>query len=144
MSKKKMIFLEQWFDSLMGDELAGIGEKEMGAILYAAAAYCFKGEKIDIGVVFGEEYGNLNGVMSGLYPQIDNIVGYVAGGAVGGRVKYGADEVYDLLKQGKSVKEVAEVLGMEPAKSRSLYSNPGYKKFKQEQKEMFAKFSSES
>ena len=142
MSKKKMIFLEQWFDSLMGNELAGIGEKEMGAILYATAAYCFRGEKIDIGAVFGEEYGALNGVMGSLYPQIDNIAGYVPGGTVGGHIKYGEDEVYNLLKQGKSVKEVAECLGMDPAKSRSLYSNPGYKRFKKEQKEMLAKFSS--
>lgn len=125
----KMIFMEQWFNSLKTE----LTNEQIGAVLYAAATYCYTGVKTDFGAAFGEDYKFLAGVMATLYPQIDNIRGYrQEKSKTGNRAKYDDDLVYELFKNGLTAKEVAAAIGIEPEKARSLYSNAGYKKFKKE------------
>ena len=72
----KMIFMRDWYESIMNDEYIETTEQEMSYILYAAMQYCFTGEKINLGEVFGSEFRGLNRSMPNIYSQIDKIMSY--------------------------------------------------------------------
>ena len=72
----KMIFMRDWYESIINDEYIETTEQEMSYILYAAMQYCFTGEKINLGEVFGNEFRGLNRSMPNIYSQIDKIMSY--------------------------------------------------------------------
>ena len=123
----KMIFTKQWYNAIMEDEYIQTTEQEMAYILYAAMQYSFTGEKIDLGVVFGNEFKGLNRSMPNIYSQIDNIMAH---GVAAGKQNqtYDNDAIEELAAKGMTQKAICAELGYDVSKSKSLSSNPGYKK----------------
>lgn len=123
----KMIFMRDWYESIMNDEYIETTEQEMSYILYAAMQYCFTGEKINLGEVFGNEFRGLNRSMPNIYSQIDKIMSYNEKQGKKNQ-KYDNDAIEALAAQGYSQKEICRELGYDESKSRSLSSNAGYKR----------------
>lgn len=123
----KMIFMKDWYESIISDEYVETTEQEMSYILYAAMQYCFTGEKINLGDVFGSEFRGLNRSMPNIYSQIDKIMTYNEKQGKRNQ-KYDNDAVEALAAQGYSQKEICRELGYDESKSNSLSSNAGYKR----------------
>lgn len=122
-----IVFLEQWKDELLNDEFAPMNEEEVAYMMYAAAIYCWTGEKTDFKEVF--DRGDLNRVMAPYYAQIDNITNYKENlkRTVEGKQSFDNEAIKELAIQGISQKEICRRLGYDEARSRSLSSNRGYK-----------------
>lgn len=122
-----IVFLEQWKDSLINDEFAPLSEQEVAYMVYAAAIYCWTGEKTDFKEVFDRP--DLNRVMAPYYSQIDNIVNYKDNmkKVVEGKQTFDNEAIKELAAQGISQKEICRRLGYDEARSRSLSSNRGYR-----------------
>lgn len=123
----KMIFMKDWYESIMSDEYIETTEQEMSYILYAAMQYWFTGEKINLGTVFGNEFKGLNRSMPTIYSQIDKMAEYIDKQGKKNQ-KYDNDAVEELAAQGMSQKEICRALGYDESKSNSLSSNAGYKR----------------
>ena len=122
-----IVFLEQWKDELMNDEFAPLTEQEVAYLVYAAAIYCWSGEKTDFEAVFNRP--DLNRVMASYYFQIDNIVNYKDNmkKVTEGKQTFDNEAIKELAAQGISQKEICRRLGYDEARSRSLSSNRGYR-----------------
>ena len=122
-----IVFLEQWKDELMGDEFAPLNEEEIAYLIYAAAIYCWSGEKTDFKEAFDRP--DLTRVMASYYTQIDNIRNYKDNmkKVVEGKQNFDSEAVKQLAAQGVSQKEICRRLGYDEARSRSLSSNRGYR-----------------
>lgn len=122
-----IVFLEQWKDELMNDEFAPLTEQEVAYLVYAAAIYCWRGEKTDFEAVFNRP--DLNRVMASYYFQIDNIVNYKDNmkKVTEGKQTFDNEAIKELAAQGISQKEICRRLGYDEARSRSLSSNRGYR-----------------
>ena len=122
-----IVFLEQWKDDLLNDEFAPLSEEEIAYLIYAAATYCWSGEKTDFNEVFNRP--DLNRVMAPYYTQIDNIVNYKDNmkKVTEGKQTFDNDAIKELAAQGVSQKEICRRLGYDEARSRSLSSNRGYR-----------------
>ena len=123
--------MKKWFDDIQADEiLGGLSEQEMAYIIYAAAHYGFSSEKTNFETKFGPEFKNLAFAMSNIYGQIDNIQNY--SDKMNTNVKYDAEQIYQLRMEGKTGKEICQILGLPPEKQRSLSTNPGWKRAKKD------------
>lgn len=122
-----MVFMKDWYQSIIDDEYVETSEQEMSYILYAAMQYCFTGEKINLGEVFGAEFKGLNRSMPNIYSQIDKIMSYNEKQGKKNQ-KYDNDAVEKLAARGLSQKEICRELGYDEKKSNSLSSNAGYKR----------------
>ena len=122
-----IVFLEQWKNELMNDEFAPLTEEEIAYMVYAAAIYCWTGEKTDFQVAFNRP--DLTRVMAPYYAQIDNICNYKDNmkKVVDGKQNFDNDAIKELAAQGISQKEICRRLGYDEARSRSLSSNRGYR-----------------
>lgn len=123
-----IVFLEKWKNELMEDEFSPLNEEEVAYIIYAAAIYCWTGEKTNFEEVFDRV--DLNRVMAPYYTQIDNIANYKVSMGVNparGKQAYDSEAIRELAAQGLSQKEICKRLGYDESKSRSLSSNRGYR-----------------
>ena len=70
-------FQKDWYEVIMNDQYVKTSPQEMAYILYAAMQYAFNdGKPIDLGEVFGSQYGGLNRAMPNIYGQMDKIKNY--------------------------------------------------------------------
>jgi len=146
MAKDNVIIMKKWIDDIVNDEnLDDINEQKIAYILYAAVMYGFSGEKINIGAVFGKEFGVLNYAMSNIYGQIDNIKNYDP--SDGNNIKYDSETIKELRLKGYKAKEICIELGYPADKAKSLTSNKGWieaGKILKEQKEKSVQNSTEN
>ena len=119
--------MEDWISALEDEKRIGgsLSPECVAYILYGAYKYGVSGKPVDLGGVFGDQYGVLNLFLSGLYPQIDKMQNFSKGEHKGG--KYNNDAIFELARQGKGPKAICEELGYDPASAKSIASNKGYK-----------------
>ena len=129
----KIIFLPKWYDELINDKYEPFTAEEISYILYGCMQYCWFGEKIDFGEVFGRS--DLNRIMGGYYRQIDDVSSYQENlgknNIAQGNQSYDNDAIKELAAAGYTQKEICEELGYDVSKSRSLSSNKGYREGRQ-------------
>ena len=117
-------FQKDWYEAIVNDKYVKTSPQEMAYILYAAMQYAFNdGEPIDLGEVFGAEFGGLNRSMANIYGQMDRIRNYEKGKKEGA---YDNDAIYELRMEGKKGKEICQILGIPLSKEKSLSSTKGW------------------
>lgn len=123
----KVTIMEDWITDLENDPRLGssINETTTAYLLYGLYKYGVSGENVDLGAIFGPQFGVLNFVLSSLCSQMDRIRNFSKGEHKGG--KYDNDAIRELASQGLGPKEICEKLEIDPAKAKSLASNKGYK-----------------
>lgn len=119
----KMTFMAKWLEDIRADENLDVTEQELAYIVYAAVVYGISSEKINIGAIFGNEFKFLNMAMPNIYGQIDNIQSYNPNR----KSEYDSDAIKDLRLEGKTAKQICEILGYDTSKANSLTSNKGWK-----------------
>ena len=119
-------FQKDWYEAIANDKYVSTTPQEMAYILYAAMQYAFNdGNPIDLGEVFGKEFGGLNRSMPNIYGQMDRIRNYEKGKSSD---TYDHEAIYRLRMEGKKGKEICQILGYPLEKERSLSSTKGWKK----------------
>ena len=104
----------------------------MAYIVYAAMQYAFNdGQPIDLGETFGEQFRGLNRSMPNIYDQINRIKNYEKNK---NEEKYDNDAIYQLRMEGKTGKEICQILGYPLERERSLSSTKGWKKAREDKK----------
>lgn len=117
-------FQKDWYEAIMNDKYVKTTPQEMAYILYAAMQYSFNGgEPIDLGEVFGPQFGGLNRSMANIYGQMDKIRNYEKGK---NEEKYDNDMIYQLRMEGKKGREICQILGLPLDRERSLSSTKGW------------------
>lgn len=128
MNADRIVFSKEWFKELQqGDDFVETTPQEIAYILYAAAIYSFTGEKTNLAETFGPEYKELNRTMSGYYGQIRRIIDS-GDNQKNKNQKYNDDAITELVLKGYTQVQICQELGYDISKSKSLSSNPGYKK----------------
>ena len=123
-------FQKDWYESIINNPYVKTSPQEMAYILYAAMQYAFNdGAPIDIGEVFGPEFGGLNRDMPNIYGQMDKIKNYEKGKK---EDVYDHEAIYKLRMEGKTGKEICLALGYSLSKVNSLTTTKGWKKAKEE------------
>ena len=119
-------FQKDWYEAIVNDKYVSTTPQEMAYILYAAMQYAFNdGNPIDLGEVFGKEFGGLNRSMPNIYGQMDRIRNYERGKSSD---TYDHEAIYRLRMEGKKGKEICQILGYPLEKERSLSSTKGWKR----------------
>lgn len=127
-------FQKDWYEVIMNDQYVKTSPQEMAYILYAAMQYAFNdGKPIDLGEVFGSQYGGLNRAMPNIYGQMDKIKNYEKNK---NKEKYDNDAIYQLRMEGKTGKEICQILHYPLEAERSLSSTKGWIKAKEDLKKM--------
>jgi hypothetical protein len=104
----------------------------MAYIVYAAMQYAFNdGQPIDLGETFGEQFRGLNRSMPNIYDQINRIRNYEKNK---NEEKYDNDAIYQLRMEGKTGKEICQILGYPLERERSLSSTKGWKRAREDKK----------
>lgn len=122
-----IVFLEQWKDELLNDEFAPLNEEEVAYMMYAAAIYCWTGEKTNFKEIFDRV--DLNRIMAPYYSQIDSILNYRENmrNNIRGRQSLDKEEIKKLASRGFTQRQICEELGYDVDKLKSISSNPGWK-----------------
>ena len=125
-------FQKDWYENIINDKYVKTSPQEMAYILYAAMQYAFNGgNPIDLGEVFGPEFGGLNRSMANIYGQMDKIKNYEK---IKNEEKYDNDEIYRLRIEGKTGKEICQILGYSLEREKSLSSTKGWIKAREDKK----------
>ena len=123
-------FQKDWYEEILNDKYVKTTPQEMAYIVYAAMQYAFnEGQPIDIGEVFGEHFSGLNRAMPTIYGQIDRILKYKKSK---NEEKYNNDAIYQLRMEGKTGKEICQILGYPLERERSLSSTKGWKRARED------------
>ena len=121
-------FQKDWYEAIMNDKYVKTSPQEMAYILYAAMMYAFNdGKPVDLGMIFGERYEALNRSMPNIYGQMDKIKNYEKGK---GKDQYDNEAIYRLRMEGKTGREICEILGYPLERVRSLSTTKGWIKAK--------------
>lgn len=125
-------FQKDWYEAIINDKYVKTSPQEMAYILYAAMQYAFNdGSPIDLGEIFGIEFGGLNRSMANIYSQMDKIKNYEKNK---GESTYDDEAIYKLRMEGKTGKEICKILNIPLDKEKSLSSNKGWVKAREEMK----------
>ena len=125
-------FQKDWYEAIVNDKYVNTTPQEMAYILYAAMQYAFNdGVPIDLGDVFGKEFGSLNRSMPNIYGQMDKIRNYEKGKS---EDKYDNDMIYQLRMEGKKGREICQILGLPLDRERSLSSTKGWIRAREDMK----------
>ena len=125
-------FQKDWYEAILNDKYVKTTPQEMAYIVYAAMQYAFNdGQPIDLGETFGEQFRGLNRSMPNIYDQINRIRNYEKNK---NEEKYDNDAIYQLRMEGKTGKEICQILGYPLERERSLSSTKGWKKAREDKK----------
>lgn len=125
-------FQKDWYEAILNDKYVKTTPQEMAYIVYAAMQYAFNdGQPIDLGETFGEQFRGLNRSMPNIYDQINRIKNYEKNK---NEEKYDNDAIYQLRMEGKTGKEICQILGYPLERERSLSSTKGWKKAREDKK----------
>lgn len=125
-------FQKDWYEAILNDKYVKTTPQEMAYIVYAAMQYAFNdGQPIDLGETFGEQFRGLNRSMPNIYDQINRIRNYEKNK---NEEKYDNDAIYKLRMEGKTGKEICQILGYPLERERSLSSTKGWKKAREDKK----------
>jgi len=125
-------FQKDWYEAILNDKYVKTTPQEMAYIVYAAMQYAFNdGQPIDLGETFGEQFRGLNRSMPNIYDQINRIRNYEKSK---NEEKYDNDAIYQLRMEGKTGKEICQILGYPLERERSLSSTKGWKKAREDKK----------
>ena len=115
--------MSKWFEDIKDDPNLKITDQDIAYMIFAAAQYGFYGVKVDLGETFGPEFRGLNMCMPNIYGQIDRIKGY---DPRDGKLKYDNERIKELRLEGKTAKEICEILGYPAEKAKSLTTTKGW------------------
>jgi hypothetical protein len=125
-------FQKDWYEAILNDKYVKTTPQEMAYIVYAAMQYAFNdGQPIDLGETFGEQFRGLNRSMPNIYDQINRIRNYEKNK---NEEKYDNDAIYQLRMEGKTGKEICQILGYPLERERSLSSTKGWKRAREDKK----------
>ena len=125
-------FQKDWYNAILNDKYVKTTPQEMAYIVYAAMQYAFNdGQPIDLGETFGEQFRGLNRSMPNIYDQMNRIRNFERNK---NEEKYNNDAIYQLRMEGKTGKEICQILGYPLERERSLSSTKGWKKAREDKK----------